>query len=155
MEQHHSRFVKCRLYIPEFYSFHCIITFWYMTDIKLIIYPNNRFYVYGISKMQSSNLKSLSLQLDVVDQIFQIIKFIRSNYLSSKNQRFTPSGCKDKWIRKFEFVGKLNSCMEAEINQTTLWKSLVRGIWSSLSVLLTSLGVFKMMSEQFKSRHFL
>ena len=31
---------------------------------------------------------------------------VRSNYLSLKYARFTPSGCKYKEIRKFEFVAK-------------------------------------------------
>ena len=33
---------------------------------------------------------------------------VRSNNLSLKNQRFTPSGFKDIWIRKFEFAAKKN-----------------------------------------------
>ena len=31
---------------------------------------------------------------------------VRSNHISLKYQRFTPSGCKDIWIRKFKFVAK-------------------------------------------------
>ena len=38
--------------------------------------------------------------------IFQTINSIRSNSLSLKYQRFTPSGCKDKGVRKYEFVAK-------------------------------------------------
>ena len=33
---------------------------------------------------------------------------IRSNNLSLKYQRFTPSGCTNIGIRKFEFVAKFN-----------------------------------------------
>ena len=36
--------------------------------------------------------------------IFQTMISVRSNNLSSKYQRFTPSGCKE--IRSFEFVAK-------------------------------------------------
>ena len=31
---------------------------------------------------------------------------VKSNYLSLKYQSYTPSGCKDIWIRKFESVAK-------------------------------------------------
>ena len=34
------------------------------------------------------------------------MKSVRSKYLSLKYQMFTPSGCKDIEIRKFEFVAK-------------------------------------------------
>ena len=36
--------------------------------------------------------------------IFQTINFVRSNNLSLKYQRHTPSGCKDIEIIKFRFV---------------------------------------------------
>ena len=36
--------------------------------------------------------------------IFRTINSVRSNSLSLKYHRFTPSGCKDIGIRKFEFV---------------------------------------------------
>ena len=39
-------------------------------------------------------------------QIFQTMNYVRSNNLSLKYQRFTPSGCKDTGIGKFEFVAK-------------------------------------------------
>ena len=42
-------------------------------------------------------------------KIFQTMIYIRSNNLSLKYKRFTLSGCEDIWIRKFEFVAKLNS----------------------------------------------
>ena len=38
--------------------------------------------------------------------IFQNINFVGSNSLNLKYQSFTLSGCKDKGIRKFEFVAK-------------------------------------------------
>ncbi len=38
--------------------------------------------------------------------IFQTINSGRSNSLSLKYQRFTPSGCKDRGVRKFKFVAK-------------------------------------------------
>ena len=38
--------------------------------------------------------------------IFQTINSVRSNYLSLKYQRYTPSVCKEVGIRKFEFVAK-------------------------------------------------
>ena len=34
------------------------------------------------------------------------MNYIRLNNLSLKYQRFTPSGCRDIDIRKFEFVAK-------------------------------------------------
>ena len=34
------------------------------------------------------------------------MNFVRSNKLNSKYKRFTISDCKDKGIRKFEFVTK-------------------------------------------------
>jgi len=37
---------------------------------------------------------------------FQTMNSVRSNSLSLKYQRFTSSGCKDKGIRKFEFVAE-------------------------------------------------
>ena len=39
--------------------------------------------------------------------IFHTINSIRSNSLRLKCQRFTPSGCKDKGARKYEFVAKI------------------------------------------------
>ena len=38
--------------------------------------------------------------------IFPTMNYIRSNNLSLKWQRFTPSGWKDIWIRQFKFVSK-------------------------------------------------
>ena len=38
--------------------------------------------------------------------IFQTINSLRSNSLSLKYQRFTPSGCKDIGVRKCKFVAK-------------------------------------------------
>ena len=38
--------------------------------------------------------------------IFQTINSARSNSLSLKYQRFTPSGCKDIGVRKFKFAAK-------------------------------------------------
>ena len=38
--------------------------------------------------------------------IFQTINSVRSNSLSLKYQRFTPSGCEAIGVRKFEFVAK-------------------------------------------------
>ena len=38
--------------------------------------------------------------------IFQTMNSVKSNSLSLKYRRFTPSGCKDIEIRKFEFVAK-------------------------------------------------
>ena len=38
--------------------------------------------------------------------IFQTINSVRSNSLSLKYQRFTPSGCKDIEVRKCDFVAK-------------------------------------------------
>ena len=38
--------------------------------------------------------------------IFQTINSVKSNSLSLKYQRFTPSGCKDIRVRKCEFVAK-------------------------------------------------
>jgi len=34
------------------------------------------------------------------------MNFVRSNILSLKYQRFTPTSCKDIWIRQFEVVAK-------------------------------------------------
>ena len=34
---------------------------------------------------------------------------VRSNNPSFKSQRFTPSGCKDIWMNKFELWQRLNS----------------------------------------------
>ena len=39
-------------------------------------------------------------------QIFQTLNSVRSNNVSLKYQRPTPSGCKDIGIRIFEFVAK-------------------------------------------------
>ena len=39
-------------------------------------------------------------------QIFQTMNSVRSNSVSLKYQRPTPSGCKDIGVRKFEFVAK-------------------------------------------------
>jgi len=38
--------------------------------------------------------------------IFQTINSFRSNSLSLKYQRFTPSGCEAIGVRKFQFVAK-------------------------------------------------
>ena len=38
--------------------------------------------------------------------IFQTINSGRSNSLNLKYQKFTPSVCKDIWVRKFKFVAK-------------------------------------------------
>jgi len=38
--------------------------------------------------------------------IFQTINHVRSSTQILKYRRFTPSGCKDKVIRKYEFVAK-------------------------------------------------
>ena len=38
--------------------------------------------------------------------IFQTINSIRSNSPSLKYQRFSPSGCKDKGVRKYKYVAK-------------------------------------------------
>ena len=38
--------------------------------------------------------------------IFQTMNSVRSNNLSLKYQRFTPSSCRDIVIRKFKFVAK-------------------------------------------------
>ena len=37
-------------------------------------------------------------------EIFQTMSSVRSNNLCLKYQRFTPSGYKEIWIRKLEFV---------------------------------------------------
>ena len=37
------------------------------------------------------------------------LNYVKSNHLSLKYQRFTPSDCKDIEIIKFEFVAKTNS----------------------------------------------
>ena len=39
-------------------------------------------------------------------KIFQTMNFVRSNNVSLKYKRPTPSDCKDIGIRKFEFVAK-------------------------------------------------
>ena len=41
-----------------------------------------------------------------MSEIFQTMNYFRSNNDSLKNQRLTPSGCKDMTIRKSEFVAK-------------------------------------------------
>ena len=38
--------------------------------------------------------------------ILQTMNSVSSNNLSSMYKRFTPLGCKDKAVRKFEFVAK-------------------------------------------------
>ena len=37
---------------------------------------------------------------------FKLFNYVRSNNLSLKYETFTPSGCKYKEIRKFEFMAK-------------------------------------------------
>ena len=49
---------------------------------------------------------------------------VRSNNLSLKYQRFTPSGCKNKEIRKCEFVAKTQ----------LLWKSILTKIVPKMAV---------------------
>ena len=39
-------------------------------------------------------------------KIFQTINYVKSNILRLKYQKFTPSGCKDIGIIKYEFVAK-------------------------------------------------
>ena len=41
--------------------------------------------------------------------LFQTINYVRTNSLSLKSQRLTPSDCKDIKIRKIEFVTKTMS----------------------------------------------
>ena len=48
--------------------------------------------------------------------IFKIKNYDRSNSLSLKYQRFTPSGCKDIGIRKFEFVAKTHFILRHEVD---------------------------------------
>ena len=38
---------------------------------------------------------------------FQTMNSIRSNNIALKYKRFTPSGCEDVGIRKFEFVARV------------------------------------------------
>ena len=40
--------------------------------------------------------------INVTLELFQTMNSVESNNLSLKQQRFTPSGCKDIWITKFE-----------------------------------------------------
>ena len=42
-------------------------------------------------------------------EIFQTMNSVGSKSLSLKYQRFTPSGCKDMWIRKFKFLAPLKN----------------------------------------------
>ena len=56
---------------------------------------------------QSYFLISILFQPNVVDNyIFQTINSVRSDILNLKYQRFTPSGCTDRGLSKFEFVAK-------------------------------------------------
>ena len=41
-----------------------------------------------------------------ISKIFQTLNYVKINKLSLKYQRFTPSGCKDIKIKKFEFDAK-------------------------------------------------
>ena len=49
--------------------------------------------------------------------IFQTMNFVRSNYLSLKYQSYTPSGCKDIGIRKFEFVAITQFLLKIKIRK--------------------------------------
>ena len=51
-------------------------------------------------------LVPISFQSNTAPYIFQTMNSVRSNYLSLKYQSYTPSGCKDIGIRKFESVAK-------------------------------------------------
>jgi len=53
---------------------------------------------------QTLILKSLYL-CNMISETFNILNYgpVRSNILSSKYQRFTPSDCKDKGTTKYEF----------------------------------------------------
>ena len=46
------------------------------------------------------------------------MNFVRSNNLSLKYQRFTPSGSKDKGIIKIEFVSKIQFLNRKLVNQS-------------------------------------
>ena len=50
---------------------------------------------------------------------------VRLNNLILKYQRFTPSVCKDKGIRKVEFVAKISLQMVAEFFQFLKLKSTI------------------------------
>ena len=50
----------------------------------------------------------------------QTMNSVRSNNLSLKYQRFTPSGCKDIGIIKFEFVAKTQVLLDRNTNYLPL-----------------------------------
>ena len=53
-------------------------------------------------------------------QIFQTISSVRSNNLSLKFQRFTPTGCRDIEMRKFEFAAKTQFLSKHRYNHAHL-----------------------------------
>ena len=57
--------------------------------------------------MEHSRVKGLEQTHYIkIKSLLQALNLVRSTNLSLKYQRFTPSGCKEIWIRKFEFVAK-------------------------------------------------
>ena len=56
------------------------------------------------------------------------MKSVSQNNLSLKYQRFTPSDCKDTWIRQFEFVTKTHFLC-ATLSQYTVLYEKKELIW--------------------------
>ena len=106
----------------------CFLAFLYL-DINQIwnrksssLYCFNRLPLYFTCYLLNSIIKELSLCHELRfsyncifatvcwrPQIFQTMNSVGSNNLSLNYQWFSPSGCKDKGIRKFDFMAKLNS----------------------------------------------
>ena len=74
-------------------------------SLKINYYQESRGFINLATK--SDFLIPIFLQLNLCrPYIFQSIYSVGSNNLSLKFQRFTPSVCKDIWIRKFGFLAK-------------------------------------------------
>ena len=82
----------------------------------------------SINKLINKGIESLlqtsdylipkSLEPNVIDlRFFHKINSVRSNDIHLKYKRFTTSGCKDKGIRKFNFVAKNQFLLKMNIIQ--------------------------------------
>ena len=96
----HLSFVEMGRIKAEFRYLQFIKSYWFkiyflaMVNIKELSFCH---------KLRFSNSNNLATRFPF---IFQTINSGRSNSLSLKYQRLTPSGCKDIGVRKFKFVAK-------------------------------------------------
>ena len=119
-----ARFLDLNVYTVQCIHHHSwiILISWIFNSI-FPQYKDKRIEIW-VFTTNSDFLIPFSLQPNIVD--VKTMNSVRSNHLSLKYQRFTPSGYKDIGIRKFEFVAKTQFLLKLKYVgfYDSLWRDL-------------------------------